>query len=93
MQESSSSRPPSPERRLFGRILAQARASRRLSQEALAFEADYHPKYISQLERGINSPSLTALLRLGRALGVPASELVRRVEEALPKKAKSVRPK
>lgn len=56
-----------------------------VSQEALAFEAGYHPKYVSILERGLSSPSLTAMLRLARVLKVPAWELVRSTEAELAK--------
>ena len=60
------------------------REERGLTQEALAFDSGYHPKYISLLERGINSPSLTAILELARALDVTGADLVGRVEKLLP---------
>ena len=66
--------------RLFGRILQQLRTERGLSQEELGFESDYHRTYISQLERGQKNPSLKAIFRLARALGVRPSEMIRRIE-------------
>ena len=56
------------EKRAFARVLITVREDRGLTQETLAFDSGYHPKYISMLERGINSPSLTAILEIARAL-------------------------
>lgn len=72
------------EKRAFARVLITARQDRDLTQEALAFDSGYHPKYISLLERGINGPSLTAILEIARALDMTGAELVRRVENLLP---------
>jgi transcriptional regulator with XRE-family HTH domain len=80
-----------PERRAFARALIELREERSLSQEALGFESGYHPKYISLLERGKYSPSLTTILELAAALDISASELVRRVESFLPKTRKKRR--
>jgi transcriptional regulator with XRE-family HTH domain len=72
------------EKRAFARVLITVREERGLTQEALAFDSGYHPKYISLLERGINSPSLTAILELAKALDVTGADLVGRVEKLLP---------
>ena len=53
-----------------------------MTQEGLALDAAVDRSYISQLERDKKSPTLDMLLRLCRALGVKASELVARVEAA-----------
>ena len=66
--------------RLFGRMLQELRTERGLSQEELGFESDYHRTYISQLERGQKNPSLRAIFRLARVLGVRPSEMIRRIE-------------
>ena len=66
--------------KVFGRILREIRRERGISQEELAFESGYHRTYISLLERGINSPSLDAILRLAPVLNTSASEIVARVE-------------
>jgi transcriptional regulator with XRE-family HTH domain len=65
-------------------VLVTLREERRVTQEQLAFDSGYHPKYISLLERGKNSPSLTAILEISRALDITGAELVRRVENLLP---------
>ncbi len=66
--------------RLFGRILRELRSERGLSQEELGFESNYHRTYISQLERGQKNPSLKAIFRLARVLGIRPSEMIRRIE-------------
>ena len=72
------------EKRAFARVLITAREERGLTQEALAFDSGYHPKYISMLERGVNSPSLTAILEIAKALNTSGAELVAQVERLLP---------
>ena len=65
---------------LFGQVLQQLRHKRGLSQEKLGFESNYHRTYISQLERGQKNPSLKAIFRLARVLGIRPSEMIRRIE-------------
>ena len=67
----------------FGRVLQEVRNERGLSQELLGFESGYHRTYISFLERGKKSPSLSTIMNLAETLRVPASEMIRRVEIAL----------
>lgn len=64
----------------FGRALQDLRQRRGVSQEQLGFASGYHRNYISLLERGKKSPSLTALLQLARALNVRPTEFIQRVE-------------
>jgi transcriptional regulator with XRE-family HTH domain len=65
---------------LLGRVLADARRRAGLSQEALASRAKLHPTYISQLERGLKSPTVRVLFTIADACGTPASELLREME-------------
>ena len=69
--------------REFGQVLSRFRRDAGLSQEKLAFSCGFHPTYVSQLERGVKTPTLGTIFLLGRALGVPPSELVRKVEQLL----------
>ena len=69
--------------RLFGQVLQQLRHKRGLSQEELGFESNYHRTYISQLERGQKNPSLKAIFRLAKALGVKPSGMIRRIESRM----------
>jgi len=70
---------PSPEA-LFFLLIARLRKRLGASQEELAFRAEVHRTYISQLERGLKSPTLNVILRLSRALKASPSSLVAAVE-------------
>jgi transcriptional regulator with XRE-family HTH domain len=65
---------------MVGKELQQAREAAGLTQEQAAFRAGLSRPYVSQLERGLKSPTLEALFRLCDALGITASELIGRVE-------------
>jgi len=64
----------------FGKEIARLRKRIGLSQEELGFRAEVHRTYISQLERGLKSPTLSMILKLSRALKASASNLVATVE-------------
>ena len=64
----------------FGSEIKKARKALRKSQETLSFDAEIHRTYVSLIERGQKSPTLTVIVRLSKALNVKPSELVRRVE-------------
>ena len=68
---------------LLGREIAKLRNRIGLSQEELGFRAEVHRTYISQLERGLKSPTLSMILKLSRALKASASKLVATVERQL----------
>jgi|HubBroStandDraft_4_1064222.scaffolds.fasta_scaffold12735_1 transcriptional regulator with XRE-family HTH domain len=72
------------EKRAFARVLINLREEQGITQETLAFDSGYHPKYISLLERGKYNPSLTAILEISKALNTTGADLVRRVESLLP---------
>ena len=63
----------------FGRRLRELRAKRKLSQEALSFEADLDRSYIGQVERGECNISIENMAKLARALKVKISDLLRGV--------------
>jgi transcriptional regulator with XRE-family HTH domain len=67
---------------MLGDELRKAREAARMTQEKLAFEADLDRTYISHLENEKKSPTVDVLFRISRALGVPASEILARVERA-----------
>jgi transcriptional regulator with XRE-family HTH domain len=67
----------------FGLVLRELREARGLSQEQLANACDRDRTYVSLLERGRYSPSIRTLFQLAQALEVNASEIIRRVEEAI----------
>lgn len=67
---------------VLGQVLAEERKRARLSQAALASRSKLHPTYISQLERGLKSPTVRALQAIAGALGTTATEILRRAEKA-----------
>jgi transcriptional regulator with XRE-family HTH domain len=69
----------------FGLVLQEIRRERNLSQEQLGFDSGYHRNYIGLLERGLKSPSLSTIMDIAETLEVPATEILRRVEERVPK--------
>lgn len=64
----------------FGVALRERRHAAGISQEELADRSRLHRTYISQLERGLKAPSLSAIQGLAAALGVPAHSLVEEAE-------------
>lgn len=68
---------------LLGKEIARLRKRLGVSQEELAFRAEVHRTYISQLERGLKSPTLRMILTLSCALKASASKLVATVERQL----------
>lgn len=86
-----------------GRRIAELRAERELTQEALADRLGMAPKYFQRIERGVQNLTLRTLARLGEALSVPIGAFFdppveRRIRKGRPRKATataspSVRPK
>lgn len=66
--------------KIFGEELRIMRKERGLSQEDLGFESRFHRTYISQLERGVKSPSLKTIFRISAALKIQPSTLIQRIE-------------
>jgi transcriptional regulator with XRE-family HTH domain len=64
------------ERRL-GLAIKRRRAGAGLSQEEFAERAQVHRTYVSQLERGIKSPSVRVLVKMADALHCEAWEILR----------------
>lgn len=65
----------------FGIVLRELREAAGLTQEQLGFESDLRRTFISVLELGQQQPSLKTVFKLSSALGITASDMVRRVEE------------
>ena len=57
----------------FGEKLRALRKSRQVTLQELADKAEISPGLLSQIERGITSPSLRTLAKLRTTLGVPSS--------------------
>jgi transcriptional regulator with XRE-family HTH domain len=67
---------PSDPRTAFGANLRKAREQARLSQEALGHRADFHPTEVNRIERGRRNPGLVTIIKLAKALDIPASDLL-----------------
>jgi transcriptional regulator with XRE-family HTH domain len=67
---------------MLGDELEQRRRAAGLTQEALAERAGIDRTYVSILERDLQSPTVDMLIRLCRALGVRASDVLAQVEDS-----------
>jgi transcriptional regulator with XRE-family HTH domain len=63
-------------RRIIGEAIRTYRKAAEMSQERLAEKADLHPVYLGQVERGEQTASVHALIRIARALGVRLRDIV-----------------
>ena len=62
--------------KLIGEAIRTFRKNAGLTQEKLAEKADLHPVYLGELERGEQTVSVAALLRIAKALKVRVRDLV-----------------
>lgn len=67
----------------FGEAVRRRRAQLAISQEALGFRAGIHRTYVSQIERGLKSPSLRIIALLASALDIEAFRLVQMAEQIM----------
>jgi transcriptional regulator with XRE-family HTH domain len=68
---------------ILGKIILGLRQSARISQEELAERAGIHRTYVSQIERGLKSPTIVMLLKLSKALDTTPSKVMRLFETEL----------
>jgi transcriptional regulator with XRE-family HTH domain len=73
--------------RAFGQAVRTLRESAGLSQEALGDLAGIHRNYVGDVERGERNIALVNMSRLAEALDVSLSQLLRKMEEQLKRKA------
>ena len=66
-----------------GRVLRQARKSAGVTQQEVALRARMDRAYLSEVENGKRSLSIDRLLLICKAMNVPASTIVGRIERAL----------
>lgn len=64
-------------RRILGETVRDKRKRAKFSQEKLAEKAGLSTVFISRVERGKESPSVDSLVKIAKALGVFAHDLVR----------------
>jgi DNA-binding XRE family transcriptional regulator len=70
----------------FGALLRQWRTARKMSQFALALEADISARHLSFLETGRTQPSRDMVLLLATSLDVPALLRCRCIDFSIPEK-------
>ncbi len=67
----------------LGHALRQRRASQRLSLRALAQRTGYSPSFLSQVENGQSSPSISSISKITEALNVPLWEFFQALQAPL----------
>jgi transcriptional regulator with XRE-family HTH domain len=70
----------------LGRRIRTLRKARGWTQEELGKQADTSYKFLGEIERGVQNPSFTILVRVAGALGVKLPELFRFESEGLNRK-------
>lgn len=68
-------------KKAFGKALRELRMKHKLSQLDVSTASDLDRAYMSELERGLKNPSLETIFRLADAIGITATELVKKTAE------------
>ncbi len=75
----------------LGARIRELRRGLKLSQEALGARAGLHWTYLSDLERGQQTPTLDVVNRLARAFGVTLAEFFRPLDEPFRRRSRKPR--
>ncbi len=67
---------------IVGRVLTEYRERKGLTQDVLSGLAGLDRTHYSKLERGLRSPTLDTLFKIGRALDIPPHVILQSIEEA-----------
>lgn len=67
----------------ISKVIIKNRQENSLSQEKLAELVGIHRTYVSQIERGLKSPTLQVLFKLSIAFNISASKLIEEIEAEL----------
>jgi transcriptional regulator with XRE-family HTH domain len=65
---------------MIGKFIREARDAAGMSQEEVSAKGRINRSYLSQVERGLKSPTVTMLMRICGAIGVSAAALVAKLE-------------
>lgn len=65
----------------LGRNVRRMREEKRLTQEALAENADLDPTYISGIERGVRNASILSIARVARGLNATCADVCRGIDK------------
>lgn len=63
------------EKLIIGRQIKRLRARLKLTQDKLAEKVNISPKYLSNIERGLENPTLDTFIRLAKSLNVDLWEI------------------
>lgn len=66
-----------------GKTIKELRKARGITQEGLAEMINSHQVYISEIERGLKTPSLQVLYEMSKAFGMTLTSLVSSIEKKL----------
>jgi len=67
---------------MIGKFIREARDAAGMSQEEVSAKGRINRSYLSQVERGEKSPTVTMFMRMCAAIGVSASDLIAKLERA-----------
>jgi len=67
----------------FGMLLKRKRKEKKFSQQYLANKSGLNRTYISLMERGLKTPSLSTIFKLSSTLEIEASTLIQELERDL----------
>ena len=68
----------------FGTAVRSARTTRGIAQEALAHLSRIERSHVGKIERGEHLPTIAAVLKIARALGISSADLMASTEALLP---------
>lgn len=74
---------PMLDSKTVGKVIAQIRTEKGLSQEVLSGLADIGRTHLSAIERGERKPTLETLYRISCALDMKMSDIVKMIEQNL----------
>ena len=60
----------------LGKRIREIRKEQNISQAQLGFECGVHGEYIGRVERGMQSPTISTLDSISKALGIKLKELI-----------------
>jgi transcriptional regulator with XRE-family HTH domain len=64
----------------FGEVLRHLRQEKQISQEKFAEKCGLHRTYISLLERGLKSPTISTVFRIASQLDIPPHQFIHLIE-------------
>lgn len=68
---------------IVGQVIQRFREERKLSQEVVSSFAEIGRTHLSAIERGARKPTLETFYRIGEAMNVKPSVLMRAIEEEI----------